>query len=127
MTGRPVTESGLMTKAALVEEVAHIADLTKKTAEIIVDTVFRSIVEALHRGEKVELRGFGSFRLRRRAPRRGRNPRTGDKVDVPSKRVAYFKPGKELKALINREPAPAGPAVYSSPASMSDAGTPQLS
>ena len=60
---------------------------------------------ALHRGEKVELRGFGSFRLRRREPHRGRNPRTGDRVDVPSKRVAYFTPGKELKALINREPS----------------------
>ena len=64
MSGRPVTE-GSMTKAALVEEVARVADLTKKHAEIIVDTVFRSIVEALHRGEKIELRGFGSFRLRR--------------------------------------------------------------
>ena len=61
-----------------------------------------SIAAALHRGEKVELRGFGSFRLRRREPHRGRNPRTGDGVDVPSKRVAYFTPGKELKAVINR-------------------------
>ena len=119
MTGRPVTE-GSLTKAALVEEEAHVADLTKKHAEIIVDTVFGSIVMALHRGEKVELRGFGSFRLRRREPRRGRDPRTGDRVDVPSKRVPYFKPGKELKELINREPAPAGPAASSSPASMSD-------
>ena len=75
-------------------------------------------------GEKVELRGFGSLRLRRRELHRGRNPRTGDRVDVPSKRVAYFKPGKELKELIDREPAPAGPAASSSPASMSDAGTP---
>ena len=100
---------GSLTKAALVEEVAHVADLTKKHAETIVDTVFGSIVEALHRGEKVELRGFGSFRLRRREPHRGRNPRTGDRVDVPSKRVAYFKPGKELKELINREPAQAVP------------------
>ena len=96
---------GSLTKAALVEEVAHGADLTKKHAETIVDTVFGSIVEALHRGEKVELRGFGSFRLRRREPRKGRNPRTGDRVDVPSKRVAYFKPGKELKKLMNRDPA----------------------
>jgi len=92
-----------MTKAALVEEVARVADLTKKHAEIIVDTVFRSIIDALHRGEKIELRGFGSFRLRRREPRKGRNPKTGDRVDVPSKRVPYFKPGKELKELINRD------------------------
>ena len=101
-----------MTKAALVEEVARVADLTKKHSEVIVDTVFRSIIEALHRGEKIELRGFGSFRLRRREPRKGRNPKTGDKVDVPSKKVPYFKPGKELKELINREPQsePAVPA-----------------
>ena len=94
-----------MTKAVLVEEVARVADLTKKHSEIIVDTVFRSIIEALHRGEKIELRGFGSFRLRRREPRKGRNPKTGDKVDVPSKRVPYFKPGKELKELINSKEA----------------------
>ena len=95
-----------MTKAALVEEVSRAADLTKKHSEVIVDAVFRSIITALHRGEKIELRGFGSFRLRQREPRKGRNPKTGDRVDVPPKRVPYFKPGKELKELINREPAP---------------------
>ena len=126
MHGRPVTE-GSMTKAALVEEVARVADLTKKHAEIIVDTVFRSIVDALHRGEKIELRGFGSFRLRRREPRKGRNPKTGDRVDVPSKRVPYFKPGKELKELINREAAqaaPAAPDAYPSGAPLSDGSPP---
>ena len=101
---------GSMTKAELVEEVSRVSDLTKKHSEVIVDTVFKSIIDALHRGEKIELRGFGSFRLRRREPRKGRNPKTGDKVDVPPKKVPYFKPGKELKELINREPdAPAGP------------------
>lgn len=89
---------GRLTKAALVEEVAQVADLTKKAAETIVETVFGSIVESLRRGERVELRGFGSFRLRSRAPHRGRNPKSGERVDVPSKRVAYFKAGKELKA-----------------------------
>ena len=108
-----------MTKAALVEEVARVADLTKKHSEVIVDTVFRSIIEALHRGEKIELRGFGSFRLRRREPRKGRNPKTGDRVDVPSKRVPYFKPGKELKELINRETEPAS-IQPSSPSSVPD-------
>src|SRR5580765_8528560 len=98
---------GSMTKAELVEEVSRVSDLTKKHSEVIVDTVFRSIITALHRGEKIELRGFGSFRLRRREPRKGRNPKTGDKVDVPPKKVPYFKPGKELKELINKEPAPA--------------------
>ena len=91
-----------MTKAELVEEVSRASDLTKKHSEVIVDTVFKSIVDALHRGEKIELRGFGSFRLRRREPRKGRNPKTGDKVDVPPKKVPYFKPGKELKDLINQ-------------------------
>ena len=93
-----------MTKAVLVEEVARITDLTKKDAEVIVDTVFRCIADALRRGEKVELRGFGSFRLRRREPRKGRNPKTGDRVDVPPKQVPYFKPGKELKERINHAP-----------------------
>jgi integration host factor subunit beta len=65
--------------------------------------VFESIIDALKRGEKIELRGFGSFRLRKREPRKGRNPKTGDKVDVPPKRVPYFKPGKELKDLINKD------------------------
>jgi integration host factor subunit beta len=97
------TPGGSMTKAELVEEVSRVSDLTKKHSEVIVDTVFRSIIEALHRGEKIELRGFGSFRLRKREPRKGRNPKTGDKVDVPPKKVPYFKPGKELKELINRE------------------------
>jgi integration host factor subunit beta len=95
--------AGSMTKAELVEEVSRVSDLTKKHSEVIVDTVFKSIIDALHRGEKIELRGFGSFRLRKREPRKGRNPKTGDKVDVPPKKVPYFKPGKELKELINRE------------------------
>ena len=97
------TPGGSMTKAELVEEVSRVSDLTKKHSEVIVDTVFKSIIDALHRGEKIELRGFGSFRLRKREPRKGRNPKTGDKVDVPPKKVPYFKPGKELKELINRE------------------------
>ena len=95
--------TGSMTKAELVEEVSRVSDLTKKHSEVIVDTVFKSIIDALHRGEKIELRGFGSFRLRKREPRKGRNPKTGDKVDVPPKKVPYFKPGKELKELINKE------------------------
>ena len=96
------TGSTSMTKAELVEEVSRVSELTKKHSEVIVDTVFKSIVTALHRGEKIELRGFGSFRLRQREPRKGRNPKTGDRVDVPPKKVPYFKPGKDLKELINR-------------------------
>ena len=90
-----------MTKAELVEEVARVSELTKKHSEIIVNTVFDSIITALQKDEKIELRGFGSFRIRQRRSRQGRNPKTGDKVDVPAKRIPYFKPGKELKELIN--------------------------
>ncbi|HEX8616237.1 MAG TPA: integration host factor subunit beta [Thermoanaerobaculia bacterium] len=94
--------SGVMTKAELVDEVARVVQLTKKQAENIVNIVFDSIVESLRAGEKIELRGFGSFRLRSRKSRTGRNPKTGEKVDVPSKKIPYFKPGKELKELINK-------------------------
>ena len=94
---------GTTTKADLVEEVAKATDLTKKQAEVIVESVFDGIIASLRAGQKIELRGFGSFRLRKREPRKGRNPKTGDKVDVPPKKVPYFKPGKELKELINRE------------------------
>jgi len=90
-----------MTKAELVDEVYKNSDLNKKDAEVIVQTVLKSIVDSLKTGEKVELRGFGSFRLRNRGPRQGRNPKTGEKVFVPAKQVPYFKPGKELKVLIN--------------------------
>ena len=90
-----------MTKADLVEEVAKHSGLSKKDAEIIVQTVLDSIVESLKSGEKIELRGFGSFRLRERTSREGRNPKTGEKVFVPAKKVPYFKPGKELRELIN--------------------------
>lgn len=90
-----------MTKADLVEEVAKTVEVPKKDAEKIVKTVFESVTNALHRGEKIELRGFGSFRLRERKSRIGRNPKTGETVNVPSKKVPYFKAGKELKELIN--------------------------
>jgi len=92
-----------MTKAQLVEEVARTTQLTKKHAELIVNTVFDSIVQSLREGEKIELRGFGSFRIRQRGARIGRNPKTGDQVHVPPKRIPYFKPGKELKELLNHE------------------------
>ena len=110
-----------MTKAELVEEVARAAELNKRDAEVIVETVFGSIIGALHKGEKVELRGFGSFRTRERGPRRGRNPKTGEPVDVPAKRVPYFKPGKELKEYFTESPAAteAAPATAESQPSVS--------
>src|SRR5437016_12207126 len=90
-----------MTKADLVDDVANAAELTKKDAERLVEIVFESIIESLNQGEKIELRGFGSFRVRERGARRGRNPKTGQPVSIPAKRVPYFKAGKELKELIN--------------------------
>ena len=95
-------KAGVMTKAELVDEVARVVQLTKKQAETIVNIVFDSIVDSLRAGQKIELRGFGSFRLRSRKSRTGRNPKTGEKVEVPSKKIPYFKPGKELKELINK-------------------------
>ena len=90
-----------MTKADLVEEVSRVTELTRKDSEVIVDTLFDSVIKALKTGDKLEVRGFGSFRVRQRNARVGRNPKTGEKVEVPAKRVPYFKPSKELKDLIN--------------------------
>jgi integration host factor subunit beta len=93
--------AGAMTKAELVDEVAGMTQLSKKHAEIVVNTVFESIVDSLRSGEKIELRGFGSFRIRSRGARVGRNPKTGARVEVPAKLIPYFKPGKDLKELLN--------------------------
>jgi|SRR5688500_75998 integration host factor subunit beta len=109
-----------MTKAELVEDVARAAELTKKDAERLVEIVFESIIETLNQGEKIELRGFGSFRVRERGARRGRNPKTGDPVSIPAKRVPYFKPGKELKELINDESVGSNSSSGTSPRSFND-------
>jgi integration host factor subunit beta len=101
-----------MTKADLIEEVARVVEVTRKDSEVIVDAIFESVVRALRNGDKIEIRGFGSFRTRQRQPRIGRNPKTGARVDVPSKRIPYFKPSKELKDLVNEgagTPAPEEP------------------
>ncbi len=90
-----------MTKAELVEDVARATELTKRDAELLVEIALVSIIEALRCGEKVELRGFGSFRVREREACKGRNPRTGAEVKIPAKRIPYFKAGKELKEIIN--------------------------
>ena len=90
-----------MTKAELVERVADTISLTKKQTETVVNILFNSIVEALSQGDKVELRGFGSFRIRRRNPREGRNPKTGAAVHIPAKHVPFFKAGKELREMVD--------------------------
>lgn len=91
-----------MTKSVLIEKISEkVGSLTRKQTEIVVETVFDSIKEALVKGEKIEVRGFGNFRLKNRRPRKARNPKTGDRVDVPGKRVLYFKVGKVLREALN--------------------------
>jgi integration host factor subunit beta len=94
-----------MTKADLVEKVTGLGDLTRRDGEVIVETIFSSVIGALQGGDKIEIRGFGSFRIRQRNPRIGRNPKTGERVEVPAKRVPYFKPSKELRDLVNPDEA----------------------
>ncbi|MBI4686272.1 MAG: integration host factor subunit beta [Nitrospirae bacterium] len=94
-----------MTRSLLIEHVAEKVkdlNLSKKEVEVILETVFDNIKEALAKGDKVEVRGFGNFRLRKRNPRQARNPKTGASVAVDSKKVPFFKVGKELREMVNR-------------------------
>ena len=90
-----------MTKADIVKILADQVGLTRREAASTLGVVLEGIVEAIQGGEKVELRGFGSFRTRNRQARQGRNPRTGARVAVPPKVVPYFKPGKQLRELLS--------------------------
>jgi integration host factor subunit beta len=90
-----------MTKSELIDAIAARADLTKARAEMVVNCVFDAMTEALQRGEGIEIRGYGSFTVRPYKPYAGRNPRTGQPVPVPAKRLPFFKVGKELKELVN--------------------------
>ncbi|MBB5688158.1 integration host factor subunit beta [Roseomonas alkaliterrae] len=106
-----------MTKSELI---AHLAGanphLRLPDIELIVATIFNEITEALARGDRVELRGFGAFSTKTRDPRTGRNPRTGEAVAVTAKSVPYFKPGKELRERINRTAPPPRAAARASTA-----------
>ena len=102
MTKQPTST---LTKADLIEEVLNVTELPRKESETIVETIFDSIIGALQKGEKIEIRGFGSFRTRQRKPRVGRNPKTGARVDVPAKKIPFFKPSKELKDTVNQAAA----------------------
>ena len=90
-----------MTKAELVDRLSNKINLTKKDSERIVNIVLGSIINSLAEGDKVELRGFGSFRSRQRNSRNGRNPKTGESVSVPSKNIPFFKAGKDLKKIVD--------------------------
>ena len=110
-----MTKQPTLTKADLIEEVLRITELPRKESETIVETIFDSIIGSLQKGEKIEIRGFGSFRTRERRGRVGRNPKTGEKVEVPAKKIPFFKPSKELKDLVNtgggQAPAPPAPTA----------------
>lgn len=90
-----------MTKSELVDAIAARSELTKARAEEVVDCVFDAMIEAMHRDEGIEIRGFGSFTVRPYQPYEGRNPRTGAVVAVPAKRLPFFKVGKELREIVD--------------------------
>ena len=92
-----------MVKAELVIKVSKKENIPVNAARIIVDLFFEAMQEALERGERVEIRGFGSFRVKSYKSYKGRNPKTGKIVDVSPKKLPFFKVGKELKEMVNRE------------------------
>jgi len=94
-----------MTKSELVEKVARqVKNFSKRDVEIICDIIFNSMTDTLRAGDKVEIRGFGSFKVKERKPRQGRNPKTGDSIDIPFKKVPFFKAGKELRERVDSNP-----------------------
>ncbi|MBI5788505.1 MAG: integration host factor subunit beta [Candidatus Schekmanbacteria bacterium] len=88
-----------MVRAELAAQVASHLGVNKKLASTVINIVFKNIGDALNNGDKVELRGFGSFTMRTRLPRQARNPKTGETVQVSAKKVPFFKPGKDLKIV----------------------------
>jgi len=121
----------LVTKSELIERVAEATKQTKGRAELVVSTIFDAMVDALRRGDGIEIRGFGSFTVRQYKSYEGRNPRTGDAVHVAPKRLPFFKVGKELRARVNAGISPAelaqaaaAPARRASPAERPAAAAP---
>ena len=94
-------KGGAMNKAELITKVSEKANVTQKVGKVIVDTLFDGMKESLEKGERIEIRGFGSFVVRNYGGYKGRNPKTGEIVDVPPKKLPFFKVGKELKEMVN--------------------------
>ena len=90
-----------MNKAELIEKVSERVKIRSNAAKVVVDTIFDSMRESLEKGEGIEIRGFGSFVVRNYGAYKGRNPKTGEIVDVPPKKLPHFKVGKELKEKVN--------------------------
>jgi len=96
-----------MTKSGLIEDVARqTPHISKKDTEVVVNTIFDSMIEALKDGDRIEIRGFGSFQVKVREAREGRNPKTGEPVHISAKRTPFFKVGKELKEMVDASPDP---------------------
>ncbi|MDQ0418039.1 DNA-binding protein HU-beta [Croceifilum oryzae] len=91
-----------MNKTDLINQVADATQMTKKEASEAVEAVLCAISESLSQGEKVQLIGFGNFEVRDRQARKGRNPQTGEEIDIPATKVPSFKPGKQLKDVVNK-------------------------
>ncbi len=92
-----------MTKSDLIEKISEkVKNFTKRDVEIIVDKIFDSIKDGLVSGDKIEIRGFGSFKVKEHGARKGRNPKTGEAIDIPAKKTPFFKVGKELKERVNQ-------------------------
>ena len=94
-----------MTKTNLMEKLLKKMKIKPREAKIIVDNIFDAMKESMEKGERIEIRGFGSFAMRQYGGYKGRNPKTGEIVDVPPKKLPYFKVGKELKDLVNKQGA----------------------
>ncbi len=91
-----------MNKADLIAKIAEEADLSKKSAEVALNAFIGAVEGALKKGEKVQLVGFGSFEVRKRAARKGRNPQTKEEIKIPASKAPVFKAGKALKDLVNK-------------------------
>jgi len=92
-----------MTKTELIEKISEKHNMPKSKAEIIVNTVFDSMIEALENDDRIEIRGFGSFVNRDYDTRKGRNPKTGEVIQIPAKKLPFFKTGKDLKADLQKD------------------------
>src|SRR5256885_10045868 len=118
-----------MTKSDLIEHLCQVQKLPKGRAELLVNTIFDCLEQSLRRGERIEIRGFGSFEIRHYRAYQGRNPRTGSTVAVKPKRLPFFKVGKELKERVNnavrkKDGAPPPPRPHAGPSTTAPNGHP---
>ena len=116
-----------MNKSELIDIIAERAKTTRKRAEAVVNLIFDSMTEALVKGDRIEIRGFGSFTTKNYGAYTGRNPRTGETINVPPKKLPFFKVGKELKERVDQKPASAQPpAAASATEPVAAAPTPEV-